>query len=92
MNIPIGNYFSVSDLQRDYRKVVDKAKKTKKPVMVMRDNKPEVAIVDAKIMVENEKRLEELEIEDALRAIKEGEEEYRTGKIKKAKSLADLLK
>lgn len=92
MNIPLGNYVSVSDVQRDYRKVFDKAKKTKEPVMVLRDNKPDVAVIDAKILTEREKRLEELEIEDALRAIKEGEEEYRRGEIKTAKSLADLLK
>ncbi|MDO8570883.1 MAG: hypothetical protein Q7R97_04840 [Candidatus Daviesbacteria bacterium] len=92
MNIPLGNYVSVSDVQRDYRRVFDKAKKTKQTVMVLRDNKPDVGVVDAKILMEREKRLEELEIEDALRAVKEGEEEYRTGKIIKAKSLADLLK
>lgn len=91
MNIPLGNYVSVSDVQRDYRKVFDKAKKTKQTVMVLRDNKPDVGVVDAKVLMEREKRLEELEIEDALRAVKEGEEEYRTGKIIKAKSLADLL-
>ncbi len=91
MNIPLGNYFSVSDVQRDYRKVFDKAKKTKQTVMVLRDNKPDVGVVDAKILMEREKRLEELEIEDALRAVREGEEEYRTGKIIKAKSLTDLL-
>lgn len=90
MNIPLGNYVSVSDVQRDYRKVFDKAKRTKKAVMVMRDNKPDVAVIDAKVLADKEKRLEELEIEDALRAIKEGEEEYRTGKIKTAKSLAEL--
>lgn len=92
MNIPLGNYVSVSDVQRDYRKVFDKAKKTKQTIMVLRDNKPDVGVVDAKVLMEREKRLEELEIEDALRAVREGEEEYRIGKIIKAKSLADLLK
>ncbi len=92
MNIPLGNYVSVSDVQRDYRKVFDKAKTTKQTVMVMRDNKPDVAVIDAKVLAEKEKRLEELEIEDVLRAVEEGRKEYKEGKTIKAKSLADLLK
>lgn len=92
MNIPIGNYFSVSDVQRDYRKVFDKAKKTKQIVMVMRDNKPDVGVVDAKVLMEREKRLEELEIENTLMVVEEGRREYKEGKTIKAKSLADLLK
>lgn len=91
MNIPIGNYFSVSDVQRDYRKVFDCAKRTKQTVMVMRDNKPDVAVIDAKVLADKEKRLEELEIEDTLRAVKEGEKEYRLGKTKTANSILDLL-
>lgn len=91
MNIPLGNYFSVSDVQRDYRKVFDKAKKTKQTVMVMRDNKPDVAVIDAKVLVEREKRLEELEIENTLMAVAEGRREYKEGKTIKAKSLADFM-
>lgn len=92
MNIPLGNYVSVSDVQRDYRKVFDKAKRTKQTVMVMRDNKPDVGVVDAKVLMEREKRLEELEIENTLMVVEEGRREYKEGKTIKAKSLADLLK
>lgn len=91
MNIPVGNYFSVSDVQRDYRKVFDKAKKTKETVMIMRDNKPDVAVIDAKVMAEKEKRLEELEIEDTLRAIKIAEKERKAGKLKVLK-IGELAK
>lgn len=91
MNIPLGNYVSVSDIQRDYRKVFDKAKRTKKPVMVMRDNKPDVAVIDAKVLAEKDKRLEELEIKDAFRAIQVAEREKKEGKLKVLK-VGDLAK
>lgn len=57
----------------------------------MRDNKPDVAIIDAKVLAKKEKRLEELEIEDTLRAVEEGRKEYREGKTIKLKSLAELF-
>ena len=82
MNIPLGNFVSVSDVQRDYRKVFDKAKRTKETVMVLRDNKPDVAIIDAKVLTEKEKRLEELEIADTLRAIRISRREFKSGKLK----------
>jgi PHD/YefM family antitoxin component YafN of YafNO toxin-antitoxin module len=92
MNIPLDNIVSVSDIQKNYRKIFDKAKKTKQPIMVMKDNEPEVMVVDVKSHEDMRKRLEEFEIEDALRAIEEGEREYKEGKTIKAKSMADLLK
>ncbi|MFH1832738.1 MAG: type II toxin-antitoxin system Phd/YefM family antitoxin [Candidatus Levyibacteriota bacterium] len=91
MNIPLGNIVSVSDVQRDYRKVFDKAKKTKEPVAVFRDNKPDVTIIDSKVFEEREKRLRELEIEDTLRTIEEGNKEFKEGRTIKAKSLADFI-
>lgn len=91
MNIPLENIVSASDIQRNYRKVFDKAKKTKQPVVVMRDNEPDVVIVDIKSLEKMKERLEELEIEDTLRAFKEGEKEYKTGKTKTAKSILDLI-
>ena len=91
MNIPLDNIVFASDIQRNYRKVFDKAKKTKQPVVVMRDNEPDVAILDVKSLETMKKRLEELEIEDTLRIVKEGRKEYKEGKTVKANSLADLI-
>lgn len=82
MNIPLGNYVSVSDVQRDYRKVFDKAKKTKQTVMVMRDNQPYVAVVDVDTLSELQKKVEEMEIADTLEAIRIAEKEKREGKLK----------
>lgn len=68
------------DIQRNYRKVFDEAKRTKEPVFVMKNNKPEVAIIDAV-------KLEEME---AIIAVLESREEARAGKAKLLRSLKDL--
>lgn len=69
------------ELQRNYKKVFEEAKKTKEPIFVMKNNKPEVAIIDAK-------RLEEME---AVYEVLQSYEEARTGKTKILKgSLIDL--
>lgn len=91
MNIPIGNIVSASDIQKNYRKIFDKARRTKEPILVLRGNEPDVAVIDAKTLEEKDRRLEELEIEDTLRAVEEGRREFREGKTIKAKSLADLF-
>lgn len=75
------NTTTAKQLQQNYRKVFDLAKKTKEPVIVMRNNKPDVAIIDAK-------KLEEIE---ATMAVLESREEARAGKAKMLEgSLVDL--
>lgn len=72
---------SVREIQRNYRKVFDLVKKTRRPIVVMRNNKPDVAIVDVK-------RLERLE---AVAEVLRSREESRSGKAKILKrSLVDL--
>lgn len=92
MNIPLDNIVSSSELQKNYKKVFNKAKRTKKPIIIMRGEKPQVAIVDIRVLEQDSKRLEELEMEETLSAIKEGEKEFKEGKTKKADSMLDLLK
>ncbi len=91
MNIPLSNIVSVSDLQRDYRKIINKAKRTKMPVIVMRGNEAEVVVMDAKTHEDSNQRLAELEIAETLRIVEEGRKEYKEGKTVTAKSLSDLL-
>ena len=69
------------EIQRNYRKIFDEAKKTKEPVFVMKNNKPEVAIIDAK-------KLEEME---AIMAVLESREEARSGKAKVLKGSLEEL-
>lgn len=68
------------DIQRNYKMVFDSVKKTKEPVFVMKNNKPQVAIVDAK-------KLEEME---AIITVLQSREEARRGKAKILRSLKDL--
>lgn len=69
------------EVQRNYRRLFDYVKKTKKPILVMRNNKPEVAIIDVK-------RLEEIE---AIESIFRSYEQARSGKARVLKgSLVDL--
>lgn len=71
---------TAKEIQKNYRKIFDMVKKTKEPVLVMRNNKPDVAIIDAK-------KLEEMQI---IIDILQSREEIRAGKGKILKSLKDL--
>lgn len=72
---------TAKQIQQDYRSIFDLVKKTKEPVFVMRNNKPDVAIVDAK-------QLEEME---AIINILQSREDYKKGKTKILKgTLLDL--
>ncbi|MDO8429383.1 MAG: type II toxin-antitoxin system Phd/YefM family antitoxin [Candidatus Daviesbacteria bacterium] len=72
---------SAREIQRNYKKIFDQVKKTKEPVVVMKNNKPQVAIVDFK-------HLEDLE---AISAVFQSLQEIKEGKAKKLKgSLVDL--
>ncbi len=71
---------TAKDIQKNYRRVFDYVKKTQKPVMVMRNNKVDVIIMDAK-------KLEEME---ALLEVIASREETKQGKAKVLKNLAEL--
>lgn len=81
----------VSDIQKNYRKVFDWAKRTKKPVIVLTHNKPDVAIIDYDELEMLRKVAYEVEIQDTLSAVEEGRREYKQGRTMKANSLADLI-
>lgn len=89
MSLP--NMASVRDLQRDYRRLFDQVKSTGEPLVVLKNNKPEVAVVDIDTLEEmkaQKRRLETLETQEAIRAYKK---EKKQGKLKKYKSLNDLM-
>lgn len=73
-------FTTAKELQKDYRRIFDEVKKTGEPVVVMRNNQPDVAIVDAK-------KLEEMQ---AILDVLKSREEARAGKVKLLKSLKDL--
>lgn len=68
---------TVREIQRNYKKVFEQVKKTKEPVIVVKNNRPDVAIVDIE-------KLEELE---AIASAERGYLEYLQGKGKRFKSL-----
>ncbi|MDP2585694.1 MAG: type II toxin-antitoxin system Phd/YefM family antitoxin [Candidatus Levybacteria bacterium] len=82
---------SSSDIQKKYREIFDEVKKTKEPVIVLHGNKPDVAIVDFNYLEKLEQASYELELKDALEAIREGDKELKAKKIKAFPFLAKLL-
>jgi len=68
--------------------------RTKKPIVVMRGNKPEVAVVDVRMLDAMEKKVEKIELDEALEAVRIGEEELKNGKLKllKPRELAEIAK
>jgi prevent-host-death family protein len=72
---------TAKDLQRNYRRIFDLAKKSGEPIVVMRNNKPDIVIIDVK-------KLEEMEaVNDVFLSFREAKE----GKAKALKgSLSQL--
>ena len=82
---------SVSDIQKRYRELFDKVKKTGEPLVILKKNKPEVAIVDILLFEEMSRKVRELEEKKALEAVAVYEKEKRAGKLKKLKSVRELF-
>ena len=91
MNTLMPKTVSVSDIQKNYRKVFDTAKRTKEPVIVLLNNKPDVAIIDYEAFENLREAANGAEVNDTLLAVEEGRKEFKAGKTVKAKSLADLI-
>lgn len=81
---------TIREIQRNYKKIFEQVKKTKQPVIVVKNNKPDVAVVDVQTFEAMSRKLEEFEIEKALRSVKLGMKEDKLGKTKTFKSLARL--
>ena len=81
---------SARDVQRNYRSIFNQAKKSG-PVVVMTNNKPDVAIIDAQILDQLYSKIRKLEMVDAMEAIEDYKKEKREGKLIEAKSLRDLI-
>ena len=82
---------SVSDIQKNYRKIFNTAKRSKEPVIVLSNNKPDVVIIDYESLEALRETAYEAEIQDTLKAVEDGRKEYKAGKTVKAASLADLI-
>ena len=83
---------SVSDIQRNYRSIIDKINKTKEPVVLMRRNKAVGVVVDLITFEKMRIAKSRWEEEDTRKAIAVAEKELKAGKLKLLKgSLGDLM-
>lgn len=74
------NTVSARQIQREYKKVLEKANKSKEPIIVMANNKPMGAVVGLDI-------LEKLQIEAVL---SQAQQDYKAGKTKTVSTMNDL--
>lgn len=74
------NTISARQIQREYKKILQKANKSKEPIIVMSHNKPLGAIIGLDM-------LEKIQIESIL---KEALDEYKTGKTKRISTPEEL--
>lgn len=74
------NTISARQIQRGYKKVLEDANKSKEPIIVMSNNKPQGAIIGLDL-------LEKLQLEAALN---EALEEYKAGKTKTISTKEEL--
>ena len=71
---------SARQIQREYKKVLEKANKSKEPIVVMANNKPLGAVIGLDM-------LEKLQLEEVL---KEAMDEYKAGKTKSISTQEEL--
>lgn len=74
------NTISARQIQREYKKVLEEANKSKKPIIVMSNNKPQGAVIGLDL-------LEKLQLDEVLR---EALEEYKAGKTKSISTPEEL--
>jgi len=56
MNYQMPQTTTATDLQRNYKRVMSRLKKTKEPIVILSNNVPSGVIIDYKIFLEREKR------------------------------------
>lgn len=83
---------SVEDMIRNYRQVFDKVKLDKKPMIILRRNYPDVALVDVTWLRETERKLHDLTEKRILKIVTDGRNEHKNKKTKVLKSIVRLMK
>lgn len=90
MNI-LPTLVSASDLQRDSARILKLAKSGDQPVVVIRNNKPEVAMLSVEKLQKILDRIKNLEEEALLRDIKKTEADFKAGKLKSTTDFSEFL-
>ncbi len=82
---------SSADIQQNYRALFNEVMDTQEPLFVLNNNKPEVVVLSLKAYEELAESKEEYEMSLALKAIEDYELAKKNNKLKKLKSLSDLM-
>lgn len=90
MTIP--NFVSVSDLQRDYPGLLKQLKKSREPLLILKNNSLEAVMLSPQVYNKLQEKIREYEMKDALLAIRVYKGEKKAGKLKIAKRASDFFK
>lgn len=82
---------SVSDLQRDSARIIKLVKASDQPVIVMRNNKAEVAMIDVRKLQKILDHIKDLETRELLRGINETEVAFTAGNLKSTTNFSEFL-
>jgi PHD/YefM family antitoxin component YafN of YafNO toxin-antitoxin module len=80
----------ISSLPRDYSALLKRTRERKEPVVFLKRNRPVGALLDWELLVELLELKAKAEEKEVLENILQSEKEFRTGKAKVLKSLADI--
>ncbi|KKW44888.1 MAG: hypothetical protein UY95_C0014G0009 [Parcubacteria group bacterium GW2011_GWA2_56_7] len=87
---PIPTTFSVRDLQRKYREVIDAAKHSKEAVVLINNSCPEAVILDVETYDELVRDTYPYDEDFTLSVVKKSRASAKKGKAKKLSSWSDL--
>lgn len=90
-NSIIPQIVSVSELQRNYAALIEKAKRSGQPLLVLRKNKLEIILLNSTLFEEMAQKAKLYEEKQALEAIATYEIDKKKGKLKKMKNLNELF-
>lgn len=82
--------YSAREIQRNYRAIFDEAQ-TMSPIVILNNNKPDVAIVNINFLESLLEKVRKVELEDAFDSLAVYKKEKKEGKLKKLRSPNDLL-
>lgn len=91
-NSIIPQIVSVSDLQRNYAALIEKAKKSGQPLLVLRKNKVEVILLNSTLFEDMAQKAKLYEEKQALEAINSYEIEKKKGSLRKMKTVDELFR
>ncbi len=88
----LNQIISVEEMIRNYRTVFDRVKTTRKPMIVMRRNRPDIALIDVDLLTKIEEKLQAFEEQQITHIVQEGRNEFKKNKTKALKSISSLMK